>query len=486
MRLLLKATEAQVFQVLQKFKELQVEELKELRHQEASTLSSAVFLPSSSPSSPSSMPSAASPASASTMSCSSSSAPAASKVDSTCSASAKPEPKPESKPESKPKALSDIRPIDLEECVGGGQGLLTTVSILEPVMRIERTGKKQNEGESGPKPAYRIILNFKMQLSINNSQGRHNRIFDSVDVRYLYRRGERHDLLPKGDAVLTDITLTHEDDKEREVEAGVSATVAGGPTPAFTVHASHARKVTYERKLRSWRKSLAYETYPPPRTGTGGGLTTLLGVGSSEAAAPVSYFRVSSDHAGRCGCRRIKPWRCRHRHSHHHEYDRSAHWSGQTEAQLHLWSPEIYHTIDYPLTIAREVDAEEIDAILNQGPSCGLSELRRYLHFDFDVEVRLREIGWGFWRLFKSSSKPAEIRAKNDWGKPLPPDKSKFCVSCCIDRIHWPRFETRDLQVEAEKQCAKYGYVKRLQVEQGYKAKIVADSTSRTATFGLN
>ncbi|KAK4450571.1 hypothetical protein QBC34DRAFT_76480 [Podospora aff. communis PSN243] len=323
-------------------------------------------------------------------------------------------------------------------------------------------------------------------LLTNASQGRHNRIFDSVDVRYLYRRGERHDLLPKGDAILTDISLAHEEDKEAELEGGVSANILGGPTPAFTVHASHGRKVTYERKLRSWRKSLAFETYPPPQTSSGGGLTTLLGVGFPEQAAPVSYFRVESDHAGGCGCHRIKPWRCRHRLSRQHRYDHSAHWSGQTEAQLHLWTPEIYQNINYPLTVAREVDAEEIDSILSRGPMWGLSDLRRYLHFDFDVEVRLREIGWGFWRLFKSSSKPAEIRAKNDWGKPLPPDKSKFCVSCCIDRIHWPRFETRDLQVEAEKQCAKFGYGKQMQVEQGYKVRVDAENTTRGATLGLN
>jgi len=186
---------------------------------------------------------------------------------------------------------------------------------------------------------------------------------------------------------------------------------------------------------------------------------TLFGAGSQIPTGPVSYFRVSSTHAGSCGCRRVKPWRCRHRLSRHHEYDHSAHWSGQTEAQLHLWTPEIYENINYPLTITREVDAEIIDEVLSRGPMCGLSDLRRYLHFDFDVEVGLREIRSGFWSLFKSSSKPAEIRAKSDWGKPLRPDKSKFCVSCCIDRIHWPRYETRDLQVEAEEQVSCFNSV---------------------------
>jgi hypothetical protein len=34
-------------------------------------------------------------------------------------------------------------------------------------------------------------------------------------------------------------------------------------------------------------------------------------------------------------------------------------------------------------------------------------------------------------------------------------------------------------------QCAKYGYVKKLQVEQGYKVKVDADNTSRTAARTL-
>jgi len=69
----------------------------------------------------------------------------------------------------KPKIFSNIRPIDLEENIGGRQGKYTAVSILEPVIRIERSGVKHREGETGLKPVYRIILNFKMQLSINKS-----------------------------------------------------------------------------------------------------------------------------------------------------------------------------------------------------------------------------------------------------------------------------------------------------------------------------
>lgn len=94
---------------------------------------------------------------------------------------------------------------------------------------------------------------------------RHNRIFDSTSVRYLYRSGERHDVLPKGDAVVTDINFTREDARSRELEAGVAGSLPGHPIPALTVQATHASKLTYERKLRSWRKSLTYETCNGPQ-----------------------------------------------------------------------------------------------------------------------------------------------------------------------------------------------------------------------------
>lgn len=286
-------------------------------------------------------------------------------------------------------------------------------------------------------------------------------------MRYLYRSGERHVVLPKGDAVATDIQFTREDGRSRELEAGVTGVISGHPVPALTVHATQASKLTYERRLSSWRKSLTYETYPPPLIGhRDGGLTTLfsqVGIGSQQrdysSVPESSFFRVSSAHARGCCCKRIRPWKCRQRRSRYSPYDRTAHWSGQTQAQLHLWTPEIYENINHPLTIAREVDAESIDELMLQKDSPhALRELRRYLHFDFDVEIRLREIGWSFWGMFKSSSKPPELRAKNDSGKPLPVDRSKFCVSCCLERVNWPRYETRDLQGEAEEQvCVLYG-----------------------------
>ncbi|KAK4675136.1 hypothetical protein QC764_500975 [Podospora pseudoanserina] len=393
--------------------------------------------------------------------------------------------RPAQPPQQPPILLSHIHPVTLEENIQGGKGVYASVSVLEPVMRIERSGT-YNCGDPSARPVYRIIVSFKLQFNINRSTGelqRHNRIFDSVNVRYLYRSGERHDVLPKGDDVVSDIAMRNESGVSTDLTAGVTATGVGHPLPAFTAHAQHASKVTYERKLRSWRKSLTYETYPQPRSDCRDSyrptITSLLGL---PFACPVpepseSSFRVSSSHVSGCFCRRHRE--CRHRSSRTWPYNRAAHWSGQTEAQLHLWTPEIYENMTCPVTVNREVDAALIDSILKVNKKGwrnedGLRELRRYLHFDFDVEVRLREIGWGFMGMFRSTSQPPEIRARNDSGKPLCPDRTEFCVSCCTSKIVWPKYETRDLQSEAEDQIAKYGFIRRLQSPQEYQASLEA------------
>ncbi|KAK0710507.1 hypothetical protein B0T21DRAFT_427777 [Apiosordaria backusii] len=370
-------------------------------------------------------------------------------------ASAPPPPsQPVDPPQQPPILLSHIHPVNLEESIQGGKGTYASVSVLEPVMRIERSGT-YNRGDPSARPVYRIIVSLKLQFNINRVAGelqRHNRIFDSINVRYLYRSGERHDLLPKGDDVVSDIAMRNESGISTDMTAGVAATGVGHPLPAFTVHAGHASKVTYERKLRSWRKSLTYETYPQPKSDCRDPyrppITSLLGLGFA-CPAPESLessFRVSSSH---------------------------------TEAQLHLWTPEIYENMTCPVTVKREVDTALIDSILKSNKKGhkneeGPRELRRYLHFDFDVEVRLREIGWGFMGLFRSPSQPPEIRARNDSGKPLCPDRAKFCVSCCTSKIVWPKYETRDLQSEAEDQIAKYGFIRRLQSPQEYQASLEA------------
>ncbi len=189
--------------------------------------------------------------------------------------------------------LSHIHPVHLDESIGSGQGRHSSVSVLEPVIRIERS--RPLGPASRAKATYRIIVHFIAQFSINNFDrrsvgnlmlrqcamweltkcrfgGRHNRIFDSITLRYLYRSGERHTILPPGDAIASDIQVTHETGVSGDVQAGLSA-INGQPTPSVVVHAQNESKITYERKLRSWRKALSYEPcsyYPSRRSGGSG------------------------------------------------------------------------------------------------------------------------------------------------------------------------------------------------------------------------
>ncbi|KAK2071541.1 hypothetical protein P8C59_005956 [Phyllachora maydis] len=278
-------------------------------------------------------------------------------------------------------------------------------------MRIERTGPL--DAGSNTAALYRIILNFTIQFTIkgfdrDQESKRHNRIFDSVG-----------------------------------------------------------------RSMESWRGGLVFERYPPsaaltPERGRSGFFSRWTPSAADESPPPL--FRVLSRHPERCYCRvpRAGDDRCRHRSSRRHAYDRCASWTGQTQAQLHMWTPEIYQNRNCVHTITREVDAAAVDALLARRTMRGLAELRRLLHFDLDVEVRLREIGWGLWGRLRPVSKPAEIRAKDDAGRPLPADRARICITCCPESINWPERETRDLQAEVEDQVARMGYVRRLRTSEEY------------------
>lgn len=53
---------------------------------------------------------------------------------------------------------SNVKSLELPESVAGGRGAHTAVSVLDPVMAIERTDDKN--------PEYRIVAHFKLQIKI--------------------------------------------------------------------------------------------------------------------------------------------------------------------------------------------------------------------------------------------------------------------------------------------------------------------------------
>ena len=62
--------------------------------------------------------------------------------------------------------LSHIYPVHLDESIGSGQGKYASVSVLEPVIRIERSRPMGAPGRA--KSTYRIIVHFILQFSINH------------------------------------------------------------------------------------------------------------------------------------------------------------------------------------------------------------------------------------------------------------------------------------------------------------------------------
>jgi len=68
-------------------------------------------------------------------------------------------------PDSVPKKTkwpSPIYPVDLEENPAAGRGEFTTVSVLEPSIRVERSSGT----DAAPHGTYRIIATFNLEISI--------------------------------------------------------------------------------------------------------------------------------------------------------------------------------------------------------------------------------------------------------------------------------------------------------------------------------
>lgn len=103
----------------------------------------------------------------------------------------------------------------------------------------------------------------------------------------------------------------------------------------------------------------------------------------------------------------------------------------------------MYESVAFPVTVTRVVGVKDIDSIR----IC--KDLQQYLHFDFEVVTRVRELGH-YLNFFKRASKPPDIRVQGDTGQPLRSDRTVFCVTCCPYKIEWPEHDTLVLQKEAE------------------------------------
>lgn len=137
-------------------------------------------------------------------------------------------------------------------------------------------------------------------------------------------------------------------------------------------------------------------------------------------------------------------------------YDCSVHWFWQTQWDTHMWVPEIYQGLKMPISITREVPQEELYRIVGENHK-GYDKQLSYLHFDFEVEARVRELGYGS-NFFRRGSKPPDIRAKHDSGQPIGSDMSAFCLYCTFSNFErWPTKPTQDFDQAARAWVRKVG-----------------------------
>ena len=65
------------------------------------------------------------------------------------------------------KWMSNIHPLNLIENPASGRGEYTTLSVLEPVVRIERTGDGESDSPEDPNESfYRLVVTFVLEVEI--------------------------------------------------------------------------------------------------------------------------------------------------------------------------------------------------------------------------------------------------------------------------------------------------------------------------------
>jgi hypothetical protein len=119
-----------------------------------------------------------------------------------------------------------------------------------------------------------------------------------------------------------------------------------------------------------------------------------------------------------------------------HHYNLAVHWCWQTCLNLHVWAPEVYQSVSFPVTVMRSYTVDEWE-----------NSKRWKCHFDFEVEIFLRSMGHAG-KYLQPKARPADERFIKDAGKPLPnPDRFAFCISCSKDDFdNLPDVPTVDLQ----------------------------------------
>lgn len=183
---------------------------------------------------------------------------------------------------------------------------------------------------------------------------------------------------------------------------------------------------------------------------------------------------MKSSHGCNCQCNRhIHVPFCLLQHDYHADncgkkngnaqlYQSAANWSWQNNLELGLWKTETYECFTQKITVVRTVPVEVADFIRKYGKSSSDIEKspRLLTHFDFEITTYVRRLSqFPFGRAWSWNPlmppKPPEIRRKMDTGYLIGRgDTFTFCVSCCTEKIDWPKGRTRTLQEEADVQVS--------------------------------
>ncbi|KAK3314036.1 hypothetical protein B0H66DRAFT_630363 [Apodospora peruviana] len=244
---------------------------------------------------------------------------------------------------------------------------------------------------------YRIVLSFCLQVDIPG--------FDAGE--------EEHYLSPRADRMQSGLKATSEETHSASMTAGAS-----GVTPS-----------TFAPKLEATVNSEE---------------KVIIALATNTDISP-----SKSKHSRLCHCDRIlNQHSCRLQDTGIVRYDKAAHWSWQARADIQLWGPENYESMRRWVNVTRIVLVDDVD-------ECKHTEhIRPFLHFDFVLETRLRELDHGInWlkTAFRLVPKPPEVRRKADSGLPLHTDRVYFCMSPCAEMVYWPPTKTRNYANDAVK-----------------------------------
>jgi hypothetical protein len=237
----------------------------------------------------------------------------------------------------------------------------------------------------------------------------------------LFRKDEEHEFKPKLD-LRRQFSKAHTQHSESH-ETGVNAGVSGLPPalgPSLDFHIQKNSTVTVEQDLKSWRRGISMGECMSKllsTTSRGTTLTCLTGTDKPPRCYnPKQYGRL-----------------------HRPRYDYALIWSWQTVTEAHMWTPEVYQSVTFPVSIIRVFPVDQIEQAKHG------SEMRKYLQFDFDVKVRVRELDCTWTSLIKGRGKPADIRRQSDTGMAQPADLTAFSIICKDRELYWPRKATYDI-----------------------------------------